>query len=446
MKKISAISFFLCIILIMVFMAGCGSEPIAIKGVDKLQPSAEKYPNIILITVSSLRADHTGCLGYQRDTTTNFDIFASRCTLFTQAFSTSSWQMPAAGSIFTSLYPSQHNATHISRKLDPNVPTMAEILKDEGFYTAGFLCNPRLTSEFGFERGFDLYDDFSVNMMLSTLMPEQAEAIDINKQRTNDLVNDAAIRWLTNNSHKPFFLFVHYYDTHWDYLPRPPYDTLYNPDYTGTIEGANISKEPLYSNEPSKQDVEQIIALYDGEIKQSDNDLGELLGYLKSQGRFDDSIIIVMGDHGEQFYEHGNTSHHGLYDEMLHIPLAIMVQWNNQPQRIDSLVSATDILPTVLDFINVDKPSQCKGQSLRPVIEKKESQPREYIFAEYSGGAIPDCAAVRFENFKFMKQEGEIFAYDLKEDRLEHKTIYRKDFTDEMNKLYDSVKDLLVAD
>lgn len=441
MKKESVIKILSGILL--VFAGGCSVNNLKSQSQEKLAAIANR-PNVILITISSLRADHVSSLGYGRQTTPNFDEFAKDNILFTNAFATSSWQMPAVGSIYTSLYPTDHGATHINNKLSPKVQTLAGILKENGFYTAGFVCNPRLSTDYGFDKGFDFYDDYSVSMMLSSMSFGQEDSIDINKRRTNHLVNDAVVRWLQNNTHKPFFLSVHYYDNHWDYLPPAPYDTLFDPDYQGDIDGTEIAREPLYSNRPSDRDVEHIIALYDGQVRQTDQDLGELLDFLKEQGRFRDSVIIVMADHGEQFYEHGHTSHHGIFDELIHVPLAISVPDSNEPKVISLFASGVDIMPTILDYAVVPVPSQCKGQSLRAMVEGKPGNKRDFVFVEYTGGAVGDCFAVRFEKYKFVCEEDEIFACDLKSDPAEQKKIYKDDFTTKMNEMFEKAEHLHV--
>lgn len=391
------------------------------------QPTLEKSEdpyNIILITISSLRADHIGCLGYDKNTTPNFDSFAKQNILFKNTFATSSWMMPAYGSIITSLYPGTHGATHINKTLSHKNITLAEILARNGFHCAGFCCNPRLSREKGFDQGFHLYDDYSAEIIMETLAPENRTSFDINKTRTNDLINDAVISWLKNNTAYPFFLFVHYYDNHWDYLPPHPYDKTYDPNYQGPIDGTNISNEPLYSNPPAQEDLQHIIALYDGEIKQTDKDLGELLEFLKQTGLMHNSIIIVVADHGEQFYEHGHTSHHGIYDELIHIPMAIAVPEKNQtPRVINSLASQLDLLPTILDYLKLPIPEHCRGKSLRPLISGRQNRLRDFIFAEYTGGAAPDCYALRTNAYKLIKQNGKNFAYLLKNDPLEQHRI-----------------------
>ncbi len=429
------------ILLFSISMGGCALEKSRPAQSAAISHSPSK--NIILITISSLRADHTGLSGYHRDTTPHLDEFARQNTTFTQAFATSGWMMPAHASILTGLYPRDHQVTHISKKLNEQFITLPEILSNHGYYCAGFCCNPRLSNDYGFGQGFDSYDDYSVDIILESLAFETEKKMDINARRTNGLINDAVIRWLRNNTHQPFFLFVHYYDNHWDYLPPPPYDKMYAPDYHGDITGREIAREPLFSNPPADDDIDHIIALYDGEIRQTDQDLGEMLEFLRNEGKFEDSVIIIAGDHGEQFYEHGHTSHHGIFDELIHIPLVVSVPDFNEPGTMDCLVSGVDIMPTILDFASIIIPSECKGNSLVSLIKGKTEKQRDFVFVEYTGGAAADSYAARFERYKFVSQEGDIFAYDLQEDEFEQKKIYKNDFNNQMNELFKTVEHLL---
>ncbi len=396
-----------------------------------------KPVNVILITISSLRADHVGAFGYERDTTPCFDSFAKDNILFRNAFATSGWTMPAHGSIFTSLYPGRHGATHIDKTLDDEHLTLAEFLNRNGFFCAGFSCNPRLNREYGYAQGFDFFDDFSVSIMLESLALGIENVTDINKKRTNALINDAAIRWLQNNTHKQFFLFVHYYDNHWDYLPPSPYDNLYDPDYDGPIDGTEISREPLFSNPPDAADIKHIIALYDGEVKQTDRDFSELLKVIEDKGLFDNSIVVILGDHGEQFYEHGFTNHHGLYEELIHVPMAISIPGlETKGKAVDSLVSQVDILPTILDYLGITIPESSRGKSLKPLIEGKTETVNQFVYTEYTGGAASDCFAVRSSRYKLcMDSKDELFAYDLLKDPKEQIKIAPTDFPEEVKSL-----------
>jgi arylsulfatase A-like enzyme len=402
--------------------------------------------NVILITISTLRADHVSCLGYERNTTPNFDAFAGENVLFKNAFAVSGWMMPVHGSIFTALYPGLHGATHINKSLGDEHYTLAEILADNGYYCVGFCCNPRLDEDHRFAQGFDIYDDYSVSMIFRSLAFGHEKPFDINKQRTNALINDAAIRWLQNNTHKPFFMFIHYYDNHWDYLAPSPYCELYDPEYDGPVDGTAIAREPLFSNPPSEKDIQHIIALYDGEVKQTDNDLGEMLDYLKENGFLDNSIVIVLGDHGEQFYEHGHTSHHGVYEELIHIPLVVSIPGAPVKGKItDSLVSQVDILPTILDYLQIPAPDSCQGKSLKPIIEGRAETVNEFVFAEYTGGAVPACYALRSRRYKCCQiGDGEPFAYDLVKDPRERTKMLSHDFPEEVRVLQESLKKLML--
>lgn len=417
---------------------GLTGKDVDIRNLSKFKPRA----NIILITISTFRVDHVSCFGYQRDTTPNFDTFCESNILFLNAFATSSWAMPTHGSIFTSLYPGVHGATHIDKSLNDKWNTLAEILGANGYYCVGFCCNPRLGAAQGFAQGFDFYDDYSVEIMLNSVAFEGNESFDTNKKRTNDLINDAAIRWLQNNTHKPFFMFLHYYDNHWDYLPPEPYNKLYDPDYQGSIDGTEIAKEPLFSNPPDEKDIEHIIALYDGEVKQTDNDLGEMLTFLKNSGLMADSIVIVMGDHGEQFYEHGHTSHHGIFEELIHIPMAVSIPNKSKKiRKINSLVSQVDILPTILDYLELPVPDRCQGNSLKPVIEGNKEAVHDFIFAEYTGGAVPESFAVRSARYKYTEQESESFMYELLNDPGEQCKILPYNFLQEVWELQKSLRE-----
>ncbi|MHC4743410.1 MAG: sulfatase [Planctomycetota bacterium] len=413
---------------------------------DSNGPQLTETPaNVILITISSLRADHVSCLGYHRDTTPNLDAFSRDNILFRNAFAVSGWMMPAHGSLFTSLYPSMHGATHIDRSLGDKHLTLAEILNDNGYFCVGFCCGPRLDQKHGFAQGFDIYDDYSVSIMLSSLAFGDEPTSDINKQRTNAFINDAAIGWLQRNTHKPFFMFIHYYDNHWDYLPPSPYDELYDPNYEGPIDGTEIAREPLYSNPPSQEDIEHIVALYDGEVKQTDNDLGEMLKYLKDKGLLEDSIVIILGDHGEQFYEHGHTSHHGVYEELIHIPMAISIpQASPRSRVVDSLVSQMDILPTILEYLSIPIPETCRGKSMKSIIEGEARSSNEFVFVEYTGGAVPDCHALRSARYKYCRiADREAFAYDLDADPHELRKIF-VDFPEEVQVLQKRLEELLL--
>lgn len=405
-------------------------------------PTSSSPPNVILITLSSLRADHVGHLGYDRNTTPHLDAFARHNTSFTSAFATSGWMMPAHASILTGLYPKDHRVTHVSHTLADSFTTFPEVLSNRGYICAGFCCNPRLSSKAGFDQGFDLYDDYSVTLHLENMFLDAPNDLDINTHRTNELINDAAIGWLKRNTHHPFFLFVHYYDNHWDYLPPSPHNQRFDPNYTGEITGHQIAREPLFSNPPVDADIEHLIALYDGEVYQTDQDLGELLEALEQMDLISNSLIIITADHGEQFYEHGYTSHHGIFEELIHIPLVISVpHQKNSPKTIDALTSQVDIAPTILNYLNLPPLNQGTGISLKPLIDSKKNTHRNVIYAQYSGGAAARATAIRSSSHKvYHLPDQSSYGYDLTKDPAEQNKIAPDAFTEPLLKLHQKLQ------
>jgi arylsulfatase A-like enzyme len=170
-----------------------------------------------------------------------------------------------------------------------------------------------------------------------------------------------------------------------------------------------------------------------------------MLKYLKDRGLFDSSIVIILGDHGEQFYEHGHTSHHGVYEELIHIPLALSIPGPGpRSKTVDSLVSQVDVLPTILDFLRIPIPDACQGRSIKPVIEGESEAVNEFVFAEYTGGAVPDCHTVRSARYKYYQAAGdEQFAYDLAKDPGEQHRIPIADFPEEVRMLRRRLEQLM---
>ena len=385
-----------------------------------------------MVTINSLRADRAEAMPF-------FEKFADENVRFSNMYATSGWMMPANGSVFTGLYPKGHGATHINKALDANSVTLAKVLKGNGYMTAGFCCNPRLSSSYGFAQGFDYYDDFTVDVILGN-MAFDGEKVDINKNRTNDIINDCARGWLGKNYDKKFFMFVHYYDCHWDYLPTEKYRKQFCGDYDGEITGREIAREPLYSNPPSERDIEQIVNLYNAEVRQSDDDLKELMDYVSELGLMDNTVVLVLGDHGEQFYEHGHTSHHGVYEELVRVPMAMAVTEVNEPVDVSCIVSSVDILPSVLDYLGVEFDGKVDGYSFKDVVDGNSAKVRDYAFVEYTGGAMEDCfAVISNDGYKYYEtSDGFKAVYDLKNDGLEQRPIEDANFVD-------AVKDWLVG-
>jgi len=361
----------------------------------------ERLPNIILISIDSLRADHLGCYGYPKPTSPNIDALANESVVFTNAISTTTWTLPAHISMLTSLYPEVHQVINDGNKLSDkavvplNPPyqrgqgvVCAEIMKEAGYLTAGFVSGPYLSSKFGYNQGFDLYDDYTINYSSNE---------ESHRGTTSPKIHQQVTKWLEQNYSSQFFLFIHYWDVHYDYTPPPPFDTMFDPDYTGTITGKNYEGNKLINPQMPKRDLEHIIALYDGEIAFTDSYIGKLMTYLKELGIYENTMVILTSDHGDEFFEHGCKGHrNNLFDETLKVPLIIkfpppypggrggkenpiFASLSPLEMCINQQVSIIDIVPTFLDYLGITpNPSypplqkggrgDLEGQSLLPLV------------------------------------------------------------------------------
>lgn len=220
-------------------------------------------------------------------------------------------------------------------------------------------------------------------------------------------------------------MFVFYFDPHYDYIPPPPFDTMFDPNYDGSIDGRGIVEEPLKSNRPPQRDLDHIIALYDGEIHYTDTYISKLLDAFAKFGILDQTLVVIFGDHGDEFYEHGRTGHaHTLYNELIHIPLVL--RWPSRipkGRRIDALVSQVDIMPTILDYLGIQHQQAIQGTSLKDLIEGHICEVNEFVFA---GASIGKCAIIGNRSKMILNHRagGKEF-YDLSNDPREQNSIYQ---------------------
>lgn len=331
-------------------------------------PSEEKQGdyNIILISIDSLRADHVGCYGYERNTTPTMDRVAAQGVRFANAISTSSWTLPTHLTMFTGRYQLAHGVMHESYTLPAEVPTIGETLKNAGYSTAAFVSAPYVAAHYGYARGMDVYIDLSSDYGHR----KEARSAIVSKELT-----DLAVDWLEKNKDQRFFMFVHNFDAHYDYTPPPPYDSMFDPDYDGTMDGNNFIERKDVNPHMDRRDLEHILALYDGEIRYADDHIGILLAKLRNLRLDDKTIVIIVSDHGDEFFEHGNKGHHRtLYDEVLRIPMIIRL-----PNRahagtvVEDQVTLVDLMPTMLDLVGVTPPARMDGLSLAPVMAGRRS-------------------------------------------------------------------------
>lgn len=327
--------------------------------------------SVILISLDTLRADHLGCYGYSRPTSPNSDALSRDSVLFEHTYAASNWTLPAHVSLMTSLSGPSHGVYFGNERIDSSNIMLAEVLRQKNFFCTAVTGAGYVSSFFGFSRGFETY--------------REGEGF-ISHQNSAELVAGVAAEWLQNNRDKDFFLFLHTYQTHNPYACPPPYSTMFlgkdrlweRLDLLRHLGGRSASYRELPAEER-----ENIVGLYDGEILYTDESLIKgLIEKLKELDLYDQSMIILTSDHGEEFYEHGAWMHGpGLYDESIRVPLIIKFPDSRfRGKRIATLVRQVDIMPTVLDVMGIPAGElNLEGRSLLPVVQGKEKGDRTFL-------------------------------------------------------------------
>lgn len=364
--------------------------------------------NIILITIDSLRTDFLGCCSSEnKDITPNLDQFAEKSIIFENAIAQAPYTGASISSLFTSKYP-RSTVTSDNMLREDNV-TIAEILKKNGYKTAAFHSNPFLSKNFGFNRGFDTYHDtIFVKSRLHRLISKQPyfPASGVNKE---------VISWLRDNSTSPFFLWIHYMD------PHGPYQSKKGFAYLNKIKAERLWRKAVKNPDSiTENELKTLISNYKEEVRYLDQNLGVLFNLFDELNLTLNTIIIVTSDHGEEFREHGLFSHpRQLYDELIRVPLIIKLPNVGREQRIVRQVGLIDIVPTILDSLNLNRNNRFEGNSLLPLIEDENNE----IFPDYTmSDATPDRdyrhICIRTDEWKYIlnEQNGNRELYNLFED------------------------------
>jgi len=309
----------------------------------KPAPKRTSSPDVFLVTIDTLRADHVHCYGDEDIQTPTLDALAKDGVRFTQAFTPSPITNTSHTTILTGLLPSNHGVTDFAIPLASGHATWAELLKTKGYHTAAFIGAVILDSKGlapGLDRGFDYYDNFPDN-------PPNKSRWDRVERRGAEVVKHAQ-SWLDAHPAGPHFVWVHLYDPHDPYEPPPPYSETYKD------------------------------RLYDGEIAYADSVLADYIAYLKKRGWYENSIIVVVGDHGEGLGEHHENTHGiFLYDATTHVPLIVKLPAEASHDKVvDAQVRTIDILPTIVDLVRVSPSAQFDGESLKPYLSGSESANR----------------------------------------------------------------------
>src|SRR5439155_1325900 len=363
---------------------GCATSPK--RAARRRCASRERCPVSRRAGRRSSRCGTTSCPSVRRPssigsypTTPSLDALAAGGAVFAQAISQAPWTAASVGSLLTGVCPSVHGIDGgvewhgrprpgrlpfvTQRVLRPSTETLAERLHAYGYRTAGFVSNVYLNAVFGFGRGFDVYADdyadYSADVM--TL-----------KRRAEE-TNRRVLEWLGDHATEPFFLFVHYNDPHWPYDPPPPYGAVWTAGYAGPLTPADtgtvVESEGRPVRDLSPEDVAYLQALYDGEIAYADASLRVLLDAVRSCRLARPVLTIVTADHGEEFLDHGSTSHgYTLYDEQIHVPLVVQLPGRIRPSRIGAQVRLIDVPPTILELAGVGSRRGLQGTSLVPLM------------------------------------------------------------------------------
>ena len=364
---------------------------------------------IIIVDVDTLRADHLGCYGYHRDTSPNIDAFAAQSLHFEHAFSQAPNTPPSQASILSGLYPSSHGMVYDEDRIPDEVVTLAEALSAHGLRTAGFHDGGYLRAVFGFGQGFELYED--------------------GKGGGLEVVGPSAVNWLREHADEDFLLFIHTYDTHTPYAPRPPFDTMFMdgvPDPTPGFEPTTDLMEEIRLSKYTDtlitlpdNDLAYAMVLYDGEIRAVDTWFGEFWGVVRELGLDRRATVVFLSDHGEEFQEHGSVLHEKLYATVTHIPFMIRLPGGRLARRVPEVVESVDLMPTLLELQGASVPPAVQGSSLVPLILGQPADLTHTAFSESPFFGHRRAVAFGDHHLLYTKKTGQKELYNLRVDPLE---------------------------
>lgn len=326
-------------------------------------------PNVIIYLVDTLRADHLGCYGYDRPVSPRIDAFAREATLFRHAVAQSSWTRPSVATVLTGLLPRTHGVHRKKDALAPEAVTLGEILQGQGYRTAGFATNANVAPSFGFGQGFDIYDVLGKRRNIAAN------------------IHARAVQWLETEWKRdaPFFLYLHTVEPHAPYSPPEPFRQRFAPQVRDEgmtrLRFLNQVKEGTVPVTPRLR--RDFMDLYDAEIATNDDFFGKLIDFLHQRGLWQDTVVVFVSDHGEEFFEHGGWEHgKTLHAEMLDVPLIIRVPGVGS-RVVERQAQHADIVPTILDALGISIPAAVEGRTLLPWMtgDSKDEDTEEAAFS-----------------------------------------------------------------
>lgn len=367
---------------------------------------AGSKPNIVLIVIDTLRADHLGCYGYERNTSPSIDSLAETGITWLNVQGQSSWTLPAITTIYTGLNVREHGAGRRGNTvyaMNNSITTIPLFMKQCGYTTMGIFNIYLLSEQFGFNRGFD---GFSCQWL-----GDGRAGVSV----------DEAIDWISElDGSTPFFLGLHIFDPHDPYEPPAPYDTLFTPSPSLGINW--WPAHPDGSLDDSDENLEYLTGLYDGEIAWTDSQLERLFTLLRENGMDENTVIIVTADHGEEFLDHGNVGHgFTMHREIVHVPLIITGPGIPTDSVDNTLRCQLDILPTILDMVGMAQPEYLHGHTLL-----SSAVPSRAVPASNVNSLIPDItAAVTMGSRKLIwnVENNSSSMFDISSDPFEHQPL-----------------------
>jgi arylsulfatase A-like enzyme len=355
------------------------------------EPTGRRFRNAILISLDTLRPDHLGCYGYHRPTSPTIDaVLAGRGTLFERAYTHFPGTAGSHMTLMTSLLPCVHGLLGggpiSNQKPRADVHLLSELLRSAGYRTAAFTEDGYVTAGTGFARGFD------------TFVERTTKTINVYRGQADATLRDA-LAWIRTQGDGPWFTFVHTYQVHHPYTPPPGY------------------LDEILADEDVAADAPLSAALYDGEIRYTDDLLAEFLAGVDAIPGGSETLIVVIADHGEQFGEHGYHFHgNSLYDVLLHVPLIVRAPGLVPAgRRVAAPVGLIDVAPTVLDLLGLPPPSWTQGRSLVPLLADGGSLPPSKLYANLP---LLNLVAIRSGNLKWIinQQTGASMVFDIVRD------------------------------
>ncbi len=356
-------------------------------------PPQSNQPNILLISIDTLRADHLGCYGDTHGLTPHLDQLAHEGVVFEQTITSAPWTLPAMASLLTGQNPHHHGAGVITNRRDPlgrsALPAEAwrltTALRERGYRTQAIVTNPYLALRYGLGSGFDGYENVTIESEAFLAFSDTTVmrlvrwwSPDLIIGDRGETVSDHGVRWLARNRRGPFFLWLHYID------PHPPYSRAgvtrhksFRGDTSFASDGRNPAPFALTSPDVARlrsgeirlsaEQKEAVRDLYRAEVASVDAAIGQVLAALDAQGLREQTLVVVVADHGEEFWEHGGVEHgHTVYEELIHVPL--LMRWPGHlpvETRVAPVVRIIDVAPTILDLLDITPPADLDGSTLR---------------------------------------------------------------------------------